>query len=95
MNRSEIQKNRARKGLLGILLAATICSAAVIPATAGQAKAAEVTNVVEGVFDSISVNTIQGAIDLKDDEITRIYQTAVAENKIEHIASMGLVTFGG
>ena len=96
-NRNETKKNRARKGLLGLVMAAAICSAAIIPASASVAKAsdAKLTNAVEGVFDTISVNTIQGAIDLKDDEITRTVQTAVAEGQIERIAALGLVSFGG
>ena len=94
-NTNEIKKNR--KGLLGIILAAVICTTSIIPAfaTTTKASAPQMNNAVEGVFETISVNTINGAKEIKDDEITATVQTAVAENRIANIAALGLISFGG
>ena len=89
--------NTNRKGIAGLILAAIICTTSVIPAfaTTTKADAPRMTNAVEGVFDTISVNTIEGAKEIKDDENTIEIQTAVAENKVANVAALGFFSFGG
>ena len=96
MNRNETKKNRARKGILGLVMAIAVCGATVIPAAAtAKAEQPKLTNAVEGVFDTISVTTIQGAKELKNSETAIAVQTAFAENKVEQIAALSPFSFGG